>query len=75
MNFGLIFNKFLSIWLIHGSTYTVVLFFLKRSLREREYCYRKTDLFRMGKAFNIEYGNIDFEKGNIKSMLTKIEKS
>jgi len=28
----------------------------------------------MGKAFNIEYGNIDFEKGNIESMLPKIEK-
>jgi len=30
---------------------------------------------KTGKAFNIEYGNIDFEKGNIESMLPKIEKS
>jgi len=27
-----------------------------------------------GKAFNIEYGNIDFEKVIIDSMLTKFEK-
>ncbi len=27
----------------------------------------------MGKAINIEYGNIEKKKGNIESMITKIE--